>query len=179
MIGDKYGLFMKKQRLYGAFVPRMFATMMDLCLVSILLMPITNIINRKVITKKFGAIFEAKHIDIDDTNAVREALQSIEFAPYSNLATVIEIMLPMLCVQLIVMMLYFVLCWNIWGATPVKYIMRMRVVDVVSLNKPTIFQSIRRFIGYMFFPIGIWSIFFTTQKQMLHDKISSTMVIKA
>lgn len=170
---------MKKQILYASFVPRMFATMMDLCLVSILMMPLTNIINRNVITKKFGAIFAAKNIDINDTNAVRDALQSIEFAPYSNFSTIVEIMIPMLCVQLVVMMLYFVLCWNIWGATPVKYIMRMRVVDMLSFDKPTIFQSIRRFIGYILFPIGIWSLFLTKHKQMLHDKISSTVVIKA
>lgn len=170
---------MKKQILYASFVPRMFATMMDLCLVSILLMPITNIINRNVITKKFGAIFASKNIDINDTNAVRDALQSIEFAPYSNVGTIVEIMIPMLCVQVVVMMVYFILCWNIWGATPVKYIMRMRVVDAVSVEKPTIFQSIRRFIGYILFPLGIWSIFFTKNKQMLHDKISGTVVIKA
>lgn len=170
---------MKKQICYADFAPRMFSSMMDLILVSILLLPISIWVNKIVIIKKFGALFAAKNVDINDTKALQDAMQSIEFVQYSNPGTIIDLMLPMLSIQIIVMMLYFVLCWSIWGTTPVKYIMRMKLVDSSNFMKPTIFQSIRRVIGYLVYPIGIWSIFFTKQKQMLHDKISSVVVIKA
>ena len=169
---------MKKQICYANFAPRMFSTMMDLILVSILLLPISVWVNKIVIIKKFGALFASKNVDINDMKALQDAMQSIEFAPYSNPGTIIDLMLPMLSVQTLFIMLYFILCWSIWGTTPVKYIMRMRVVDSSDFAKPTLFQSIRRVIGYIFYPIGIWFIFFTTQKQMLHDKMSSIVVIK-
>lgn len=169
---------MKKQILYADFMPRLFSTMMDLCFLTILLIPITNFVNRTVIAKKFGHIFASKNVDIYDTKALKEALQSPEFAPYSNIDTVIELMMPMACMQLVAIVLYFIASWYFWSATPIKHLMRMRVVDATTFNRPTFFQLIKRFIGYVLFPIGVWFIFFTKQKQMLHDRISNTVVIK-
>ncbi len=169
---------MKKQILYAPFVPRLFSTMMDLCLCSILLILPTMMLNKYVLIKKFGAIFKAKNTDISNMQSLQEALQSPEFAPYSNLDTIIELMIPMLCMQMICYILYFILCWKMWGTTPVKYIMRMRVVDSENFTKPTIFQAVRRIIGYVFFSVGIWYMFFSKNKQMLHDKIAGTVVIR-
>lgn len=171
-------MMMKKQILYAPFVRRVFSTMMDLCLVLILLIPITVLVNRMVFVKKFGAILEAQHVNVNDYKALTDALQSPEFAPYANMDTLVELMLPMLCVQIICIILYFVLSWSFLGTTPIKYIMRLRVVDSLTFEKPTIFQSIARIFGYILFPFGIWSIFFTKQKQMLHDKMSKTVVIR-
>ena len=136
-------------------------------------------LNKYVFVQKFGAIFKAQNIDIDDYQALQQALQSPEFAPYSTPDTVLAIAIPMILMQSIAMIVYFVLFWHIYGATPIKYLMRMRVVDAHSFEKPTFFQSVKRLMGYALFPIGLWSIFFTPQKQMLHDKISGTVVIKA
>ena len=170
---------MKKQIVYAILIPRLFSTMMDLCIFLMLLTPPTIMINRYVFMKKFGHIFKDNNTNIDDYQSLQQALHSPEFMPYSNLSTVVELAAPMLCVQIVAIILYFVLFWHIWGVTPVKYIMRMRVVDAVSFKNPTLSQSIKRLVGYLLFPIGMWSIFFTSQKQMLHDKISGTVVIKA
>ena len=170
---------MKKQISYAKCIPRLFSTLMDLSVFMVLLMPLTKMLNKYVFVKKFGAMFKAKNVDVDDYQALQKALESPEFIPYSNLSTVLELMVPMLCMQSIAIILYFILSWHIYGVTPVKYIMRMRVVDAVTFTKPSLVQSIKRFMGYILFPIGIWSIFFTPQRQMLHDKISGTVVIKA
>jgi len=170
---------MKKQISYAKFIPRLFSTMMDLCIFMVLILPLTTVLNRYVFVKKFGAILQAHNVNIDDTKALQEALHLPEFAPYANLSTVIELGLPALCMQIVLMILYFVGAWHVYGVTPVKYFMRMRVVDSVTFKKPTVFQSIKRFIGYALFPIGVWWMLFSPQRQMLHDKISGTVVIKA
>jgi uncharacterized RDD family membrane protein YckC len=88
-------------------------------------------------------------------------------------------MKPMLVMQLIAMTIYFILSWKLWGCTPAKYVMRMRVVDQKTFEKPTIYQLLLRFISYTLCIFGIWFIFFTKQKQALHDKIAGTVVISA
>ena len=55
----------------------------------------------------------------------------------------------------------------------------MKIVDAKTFNRPTLKQLIKRFLGYMTFPIGIFFILFYSQKQALHDKIAGTVVIKA
>jgi uncharacterized RDD family membrane protein YckC len=40
-------------------------------------------------------------------------------------------------------------CWTRWGATPGKFLMGLRVVDVVSGGPITLGQSIRRLLGYL------------------------------
>ena len=170
---------LKKQVLYSPLARRLFSTLMDLSLVLFLLIPITMMVNRMVFVKKFGAILQENNVNVNDYKALTEAIQSPAFEQYANISTFIELMIPMLLVQLAFIILYFVLCWSFLGTTPIKYIMRLRVVDSTTFEKPTIFQSIRRVFGYILFPIGIWSIFFTTQKQMLHDRLAKTVVIRA
>lgn len=170
---------MKTQVLYASFMSRMFSTMMDLSLVAILLIPVTKLVFRRVFINKFGDLLKAKNIDLDNDQSITNFLSSPEFLPYSNNDTMIELVIPILLVQIFCVILYFVLCWHYLGATPVKYILRIKVVDKVTFKKPTIFQSVRRILGALFFPLGIWSVFFTKEQQMFHDKIAGTVVIKA
>lgn len=170
---------MKVQVLYASFMPRLFSTMMDLSFAAILLIPITRFVNRRSFINKFGDILREKNVDIDDYNALMSVLHSPEFAPYSTPSTIIELMIPMFCVQTVCFIFYFTMLWHCFGTTPIKYLMRMKVVDKVTFKKPTIFQALRRIFGTIFFPLGVWSAFFTPQKQTFHDKISGTVVIKA
>lgn len=170
---------MKTQILYASFMSRMFSTMMDLSLVAILLIPVTKLVSRWVFINKFGELLKAKNIDIDNYQSIINFLSSPEFLPYSSYETITAFVIPVLLAQIFCVILYFVLCWHYFGATPVKYILRLKVVDKTTFIKPTIFQSVRRILGALFFPLGIWSVFFTKEQQMLHDKIAGTVVIKA
>lgn len=169
---------MKKQILYAKLMPRLFSTLMDWSLFLIILTPFARMLNKYVFIKKFGDILRAKNVDLDNTEAIQKALQSPEFMQHSNLSTFLEIAAPMFVMQSLAIILYFVVLWHMFGVTPVKYFMRMKVVDATTLEKPTIYQSFKRLCGYALFPIGIWWMFFTEKKQMLHDKMAGTIVIK-
>ena len=79
----------------------------------------------------------------------------------------------------ILMGTYFVNFWKYLGATPGKLVMGMKIVDATTLERPTTYQLIKRFCGYLTALFGIWSILFTAHRQALHDKMSSTIVIKS
>lgn len=164
---------MKKQILYASFVNRLFSALMDLCLLSIMLVPITSYINQKTIIYKFGDILKEKNIEITNYYEVTNILK-----PYLTPEVLWDISYPMLLAQLISLILYFVTFWHLFGTTPVKYLMHIRVVDKNSLSNPSIIQCCVRLFFYILAPVGIWSMFFSENKQMLHDKISGTMVIK-
>jgi len=169
---------MKKQILYPKMIKRLFSTMTDLAIISIFLTPITNVINRWIFIGKFGKALEAQNIDIDNHHAVMTALQSKEFASQVTFVDMLEIGIPVLFIQSLFLMLYFVVSWYKLGCTPVKYMMHMRIVDKDTLKRPSIPQLMKRFLGYSLFFIGIWWILFTKQNQALHDKIANTIVIK-
>lgn len=170
---------MKTQILYAPFMSRMFSTMMDLSLVAILLIPLTRGVFRWIFIKKFADLLQAQNIDLDNNQSLITFLNSPEFLPYSNNGTMGTLVLPILCTQILGIILYFILCWHYLGSTPMKYILRLKVVDKTTLKPPTIFQSLKRILSALFFPIGIWFVFFTKQKQMFHDKMANTVVIKA
>ncbi|MEY3197209.1 MAG: hypothetical protein RLZZ59_577 [Pseudomonadota bacterium] len=168
---------MKKQLIYPSLVRRLFSSVIDLILLSFIMTPIGSMINKHMFLEKFGHILREKNIDVNDYKALAEALQSPEFAQYSNFATMIEIMTPMLIFQAITMILYFTLFTTFWGATPAKYLFRLRVVDEKTLALPSIYQSFIRCMGYCLAPIGVWFIPFSKRKQGLHDHFASTVVV--
>ncbi len=169
---------MQKQVAYPSFIKRLFSTMMDLLIFSLFLSPIVTFINRKIFLHKFGDILIEKAIDLTDDKAIVAAMQSKEFIPYLTSSVSWEITIIMFSIHFIFLSTFFIVSWHFFGATPVKYLMNMRIVDKETMQKPKLRQLILRFLGYSLFIIGIWWIVFTKQKQALHDKLSSTVVIK-
>ena len=75
-----------------------------------------------------------------------------------------------------------ILFWIYKSATPGKMVLKLRIVDENTGDKPSIKQSIVRYIGYYVssipFLLGILWIGIDSRKQGWHDKMASTVVIK-
>ncbi|MCE2927702.1 MAG: RDD family protein [Rickettsiales bacterium] len=73
------------------------------------------------------------------------------------------------------------LCWRLWGATPGKKILRMKVVDAKTEALLTDWQVIARLFGYvistLFFCIGFFWMGLDKRKQAWHDKLAHSIVI--
>jgi uncharacterized RDD family membrane protein YckC len=72
--------------------------------------------------------------------------------------------------------------WSYWQATPGKMLLRLRVLDAVTLQPGTTIQYTKRyfsmFLSIVFFGIGCFWVAFDGKKQGWHDKIAGTVVLK-
>ncbi len=167
---------MKKQIIYPTLIPRIFASTLDLALIAV---PAYLIIN--FISLRLSLLF----FKVSPPEMLKILMQSAENSASSvaaeniNFSNLLSYNILMYLATFIIYGLYFVGCWNYYGATPGKIIMHMRIVDAVTFAKPKKWQLIKRFCGYISALFGIWSIVFSKQRQALHDKIAGTVVIKS
>ena len=171
---------MKKQIVYTKFIPRLFATTLDLFFLSILLTPVMHVLSRRIFLTRFQQYFIDNNIDTSSNELLAEATRTPEFANYiSNSGGVISYFVILYLIHFVLMGIYFVGFWRAFGATPGKMIMRMKIVDAEDYNRaPSTYNLVKRFVAYLTAIIGIWSILFSKKGQSMHDKIAGTVVIK-
>lgn len=162
---------MKKQIIYPTIIPRIFASTLDLFILSIFATPITTFINYRLSL----LLFKISIAEI----LVKAAAEQSESLPEITLNNLFLYFVLILIVNFFIVGMYFIGFWIYWGATPGKMIMRMKIVDENTLQQPTKWQYIKRFFGYLTALFGIWSAIFSKQRQTLHDKIAKTVVIKS
>lgn len=70
-----------------------------------------------------------------------------------------------------------------YGATLGKIVMKIRVIEIATLDNPNVFvalnRAIFRIISEMLFYLGFLWAFFDPARQGLHDKTAKTLVINA
>jgi uncharacterized RDD family membrane protein YckC len=161
---------MKKQTIYSKMIPRLFATTLDLFLLSIIATPLTSYISFKLSL----LFFKANIAEI-----LMMASKNPQYAQYITASNLFSYIMAVTLINFIIVGAYFILFWRYCSATPGKMIMHLKIVDAVTFEKPSNWQFIKRFFGYMTALFGIWSIPFSNQHQALHDKIATTTVIKS
>lgn len=82
---------------------------------------------------------------------------------------------------IIVSAAFFIGGWAIFGATPGKMILGLKVIDIDSGHKPSIWRSLGRYIGSfissLVFLLGYLWIAGDKRKQGWHDKMANTFVV--
>lgn len=82
---------------------------------------------------------------------------------------------------MLVAAIFFIGGWTIFGATPGKMMLGLKVVDIDSRDKPSVGQSLGRYIGSFIssivFLLGFLWIAGDKRKQGWHDKMAKTFVI--
>lgn len=80
------------------------------------------------------------------------------------------------------LILYAVISWKLFGATPGKLILRIKIVDAQTGNIPSIWKLVIRFFIYL---ISVVSLFLgnfwiglDSRKQSWHDKVAGTIVVR-
>ncbi|MES2215288.1 MAG: RDD family protein, partial [Pseudomonadota bacterium] len=117
-------------------------------------------------------------INMDNPNAIAIAMRSAEFGKYVTGEKYATYIGCVFLISFVLLSFYFIFFWYKMGWTPGKYILGLRVVDADTLERISLYQSIKRFIWYALALISIWFIIFTKKHQGLHDKIARTIVIK-
>ncbi|MBU0654761.1 MAG: RDD family protein [Gammaproteobacteria bacterium] len=79
-------------------------------------------------------------------------------------------------------MLYFVVFWYLFGSSPGKMLLSLRVVDAVTQEEPTVLQCLLRCVGYLInvlsFGLGAVGIFDSRKPVGWHDRLSGTIIIQ-
>lgn len=168
----------QKQITYSKFIPRLFATSIDLLILTIVLTPLMAIITKYIFIYSFGDFFINSGIDINDSESMNLAISSPEFAQYLTLGAFLKYTAKLMLVNSFFMSFYFIGFWHYFGATPGKMIMHMKIVDSSDYSRPSLWRLIKRFFYYVTAFVGIWSIVVTKRSQALHDKMAGTVVVK-
>jgi hypothetical protein len=170
---------MKKQVIYPKFIPRLFATTLDLLFLSVILTPIMNILSRYIFLYSFNQFFVDYGIDTSDRAAMETAVTMPEFGNYVTVSGFLAYIIILFIIHFLLMGVYFVGFWRKFGATPGKILLRMKIVNAEDYDmRPDTYRLIKRFLGYATAIIGLWSILISKQGQAMHDRIAHTVVIK-
>jgi hypothetical protein len=167
---------MKKQIIYAKFIPRIFATTIDLFILSFFSSPIMQFISNFLISNFCRDYFILNNIDINNTEIVAIGIQ--ECAVSLSGSNLFYMIFLSFCFNISIMAIYFIGSWIYSGTTIGKILLGIKIVDEDSLEAPSKFNCVKRFFGYFLSFIGIWSILFSKKSQALHDKIANTIVIK-
>lgn len=161
---------MKKQIIYPNLIPRLFASTLDLTLLAIISNPITTFISWKLSLYLFKT---------NITKITINSMQASELTEYISTGNLFWYLLLISIMNFLITGAYFVGFWIYYSATPGKMIMKMTIVDAYTLAKPTKWQFVKRFLGYVTILFGIWFVPFSKQHRALHDRLSGTLVIKS
>jgi len=170
---------MQKQIIYPKFISRIFAMTIDIVILSIVLTPIMNIISKYVFIYTFQGFFIQYGIDTSDSEAMILAVKMPEFTNYITASKFFTYSGSLFILNTVFMGVYFIIFWRKLGTTPGKMVMRMKIVDADDHSRPSTYNLIKRFCGYITAFIGIWSAVFSKRGITLHDKIANTVVIKS
>ncbi|MDP4832360.1 MAG: RDD family protein [Rickettsiaceae bacterium] len=170
---------MQKQIIYPKFIPRVFAMTIDIVILSLVLAPVMDFLSRHMFIYVFNDFFILNAVDTANNDAVVLAVKSPEFTNYVTAARFFTYSGSLFLLNTIFMGAYFVILWRKFGTTPGKMAMRMKIVDADDYSRPSVYNLIKRFCGYITAFIGIWSIVFSKRGIALHDKLANTVVIKS
>ena len=173
---------MKKQILYLSLIPRLFSTTLDLLLLSVIT-PYIEIPLYKSLYNFFFHDFSIFPVSNNDSFPYDHTLKIKEFYSYlqstNKLNTYFIFLSLIFFIKFIVVGAYFVSMWYYTGTTFGKMLLKMKIVDAENFTKPSLSQLIKRYLGLLLAPIGLWMIIFNKKKQSLYDKIANTVVIKS
>lgn len=97
-----------------------------------------------------------------------------------ELVSVIASLTPYIILMKIIYQAFFV---YMYGATPGKMLMKIKIIYTYSIDKPNLFNSILRALGRVvsesFFYIGFVWAYFNPKKQTWQDLAAKTLVINA
>ena len=159
----------KRDPKYAGFNRRMMAATID----SMLLIPATPLVNA------FRPIhFSALPPAPDPAN---EAATQQWVADVMNNEAFIGSVGANWGLQVLLLCAVSVVCWHVWGATPGKMLLRMKVVDATTEEPISLMQGMLRACGYiasgMSFFLGFFWIGIDKKRRAWHDLLADTVVI--
>ncbi len=168
---------MKKQILYAKFIPRIFATTLDLFILSIFSTPLMRLVSSRLVLSTCKNYFLEHQVNLNDSTSLMFVTQ--ECAMSLSAEDFFGMILLSFLMNFVIMGIYFLGSWIYFGRTIGKIITSTRIVDAETFQKPTNWQFVKRFLAYFLSFFGLWFILFSKRNQALHDKIAGTIIIKS
>ncbi|MFA6193138.1 MAG: RDD family protein [Sulfurimonas sp.] len=145
---------------------------------------IENVLHREGITlaeiKKRGVAFF-----IDETLLSFLLIFALwdSFTAAKNIEEIINLTNTFVLEYMVMKIVYQAFFTMQYGATLGKIVMKIKVIEIATLQKPTVLSSLNRaifrIISETFFYLGfLWGIF-DPSRQTLHDKTAKTLVVNA
>lgn len=158
---------------YAGFHARVFASIIDTAILAILLGPLFYDIS--------GAMYAHQNPVIIFRNAFdkyQDVLLAMQVLTDSG---ALKLWLVNSAIQTVIMGAIIIALWVRYGGSPGKLLAGMKIADTRTFAKPTIWQSLIRFLGYFVSLIppflGIAWMAFNKRRQTWHDIIAGTVVI--
>jgi uncharacterized RDD family membrane protein YckC len=146
---------------YAGFWVRVFASIIDTFLFGLLILPIIAL-----------TMGDAQWSSVEGEGMHMSTMSFQTMQVSGGINMVINYILPAIVVLLF---------WAYKSATPGKLMLKLRIVDAKTGEKPSTAQWLLRYLGYylsaVVFMLGFIWVGFDRRKQGWHDKIASTVVI--
>ena len=165
---------MKKQITYSNFLPRIFASVLDLLILSI----INQIISYGLINYGFRYLAHTNLIQKIEHYLSNNLVDKLHIPLMPGELKMATYYLLIAIIMAVILISYFIAFWYFYSATPGKMIMHIKIADAKTFKCPNLWQCFFRFSGYLFTILGIWFILFNERKRALNDFIAGTVVIK-
>jgi uncharacterized RDD family membrane protein YckC len=161
----------EKASIYASFNARSLAGIIDLSLVLLLLMPILIHVSRlfygSATNPMFGDVRGLSVGELWDLLIQSQYLYSLMLDYLANF---------------IILGMVFVGFWQKFSCTPGKWLLRMRIVDDATLQKPTFKQFLIRYVTYSIsatpLTLGFMWVMWSKKRQGWHDLFAKTVVVK-
>lgn len=151
-------MIQNKQIIYPTFITKIFTMVLDSICLAFVSSVVTNLMIKMLLWIN----------KLDNVRALVEIIGEEGF---------MKVRFATMIIHLILFCLYVLGFWFYFSATPAQIILRMKILNKDTMQKPSRFQFIIRFFGLLLFPISIIFTLFTKRRQALHDMISKTVII--
>lgn len=176
-----FGLFAKKDKggpHYASFERRLLASIIDTLLLTLMIVPVIKYIWNPALEMQM--VIRQMMMDYQSGNLSGEQFNHA-FLEYMLLGGGGLIYLKDMGFQLTVFGIVIVLFWIYRQGTPGKLMLRMEIVDAKTLQVPTRWQCILRYLGYFVAVLpgmlGFFWVLFSKKRQGWHDLIAGTVVV--
>ncbi len=170
---------MKKQIVYPSLITRLFAAIIDITIFSLITLPITTLIGNKLFIRFFGEYFSKHGIDINDLVSISKYLADANNLGSEELRLLGGYLLLSLSINYIVIGICYCICWFKWGNTLGKAFLHLKIIDVHTMERPTKWQFLKRYYGYILAVFNIFIMPFNQQSRGIQDMLAGTVVIKS
>jgi len=181
----------KKQRLYATLGSRLMAFAVDIIVYMVIFLPfmwLLNVVNPQtpLMKQPIDIMQMTEWEDLSGEEHIR--VDEAETMPVSTISDYVEVeggwirvVLGQLA-QISLLLLLGAWCHFRYGATPGEWLFSIRVVDAKGRPALSLAQSLCRefatILSVLPLTLGIFSMCFHRQRQMWHDRIAGTVVVR-
>ncbi|MDX2050255.1 MAG: RDD family protein [Rickettsiaceae bacterium] len=169
---------MHKQILYPSVPLRVMAMLIDTMILSFFFHYFIQSAGLILFRLIFSDVLVHNNIELARADEISTIINSDVFKNAATLNSYLQMTFLMLSIEFLLLMIYSVFFLARFGATPGKFLLKMKVVSDINYSKLTIDQAILRSFGYLFFMFSIFTIYSTRERRTIQDYLGRTVVIK-